>query len=56
MLKRLIRRSTALGAGAALVLAVTAFAVTPQAGNYTSPGEGGTYFTVTIGARRGSVM
>ena len=51
MLKRVIRRSAALGAGTALMLAVTAFAVTPQAGNYTSPGEGGTYFTVTKGGK-----
>jgi hypothetical protein len=48
---RVTARATALAIGIALVFAVTAFAVTPQAGKYTSPGEGGTFFTVTKGGK-----
>jgi hypothetical protein len=48
---RVISRAAVLGTGVALVLAVAAFAVTPQAGKYTSSGEGGTFFTVAKGGK-----
>ena len=50
-ISRCFRRSFGLVAGALLVFAVSAFAVTPKAGKYTSGGEGGNGFAVTTGGK-----
>jgi hypothetical protein len=50
-LNRCFWRSFGLIAGALLVFAVSAFAVTPKAGKYTSGGEGGNGFVVTTGGK-----
>jgi hypothetical protein len=50
-INRCFRRSFGLVAGALLVFAVSAFAVTPKAGKYTSGGEGGNGFAVTTGGK-----
>lgn len=50
-LNRSFTRSLGLVAGALLLFAVSAFAVTPKAGIYTSGGEGGNGFTVKTGGK-----
>ena len=50
-LNRCFMRSFGLVAGALLLFAVSAFAITPKAGTYTSGGEGGNGFVVTTGGK-----